>query len=178
MTPVPSGMTPIRRATADDYQMLASIGRQSFMESHGHSASPEIVADYAVDKFSETAMQQELSDAKNIYHIIYYNEEPAGYSKIIFDAVHPNIAEKNITKLERIYLLEKFINLKLGKQLLQFNIDLSRWHHQSGMWLFVWMENPRAFQFYQKAGFQIIGRHDFHLSPTHANPNHQMLLIY
>ena len=171
-------MIQIARATVDDAELLAAIARQSFFESHGHSASKEIVYAYADDKFSIDAMHQELAEPKNIYHIIYFDGQPAGYSKIIFDAAHPNIEAKNVTKLERIYLLKQFIEKKLGTQLLQFNIDLSKQHHQSGIWLFVWKENPRAFSFYQKAGFRVIGSHDFYLSPTHANPNHHMLLMY
>ena len=46
------------------------------------------------------------------------------------------------------------------------------------MWLFVWKENHRAINFYNKAGFKIFGSHDFKLSETHANPNHVMFLKY
>jgi len=171
-------MIQIAKAGIDDAEVLAGVARQSFFESHGHSASKEIVEAYANDKLSVDAMQQELAEPNNIYHLIYSDGQAAGYSKIVFNAAHPNIEAKNVTKLDRIYLLEQFIEQKLGAQLLQFNIDLSKEHGQLGMWLFVWMENPRAFKFYQKAGFKVIGRYDFHLSPTHANPNHQMLLMY
>ena len=67
---------------------------------------------------------------------------------------------------------------KLGYQLFDFNVNLSKEHNQNGMWLFVWIENKRAVSFYEKTGFKIIGSHDFFLSKTHSNPNHQMLLDY
>jgi diamine N-acetyltransferase len=171
-------MTRIIRATIDDAELLAHVARESFLQSHGHSADPETVNAYVNDKFSLSAMQKELADPKNIYAIIYSDDQPAGYSKVVFDASHPAIEAKNVTKLDRIYLLENFIHHKLGAELLQFNIGLSKNHNQAGMWLFVWKENPRAYMFYLRAGFEVIGSYDFKLSPTHANPNHHMLLMY
>ena len=171
-------MISIVKAEEKDAPLLAHIGRQSFIESHGRSATPTVIDEYVSDKFNLEVMQQELRDLNNFYFIIYHNEQPAGYSKIIFDATHPNISLPHVTKLERLYLLETFYELRLGAELTQFNIDLSKEHHQNGMWLFVWTENERALRFYKKMGFQAIGNFDFKLTDAHANPNYQMLLTY
>ena len=109
---------------------------------------------------------------------MYHDDEPAGYSKIIFNVPHYNIESSNVTKLDRIYLLEKFHGFGSGFELLNFNIELSVKNNQSGMWLFVWKENHRAVRFYEKTGFKIIGSYDFKISETHSNPNHQMFLKY
>lgn len=172
------GMISIIKAQESDAPLLALIGRQSFIESHGSSATATVIDEYVNEKFTLEVMQQELRDPDNIYHIIYHNDQPAGYSKIIFDATHPNITLPHVTKLERLYLLEAFYELRLGAELLQFNIDLSKEHPQAGMWLFVWTENERALRFYKKMGFKAIGNFDFKLTDAHANPNYQMLLTY
>jgi ribosomal protein S18 acetylase RimI-like enzyme len=86
--------------------------------------------------------------------------------------------QKNITKMERLYLLQEYYSLRLGQQLLQYNIDLSRQQGEQGMWLYVWKENERALRFYTKAGFQIIGDGWFHLTEDYANPNWKMFLQY
>ncbi|MBL7722914.1 MAG: GNAT family N-acetyltransferase [Chitinophagaceae bacterium] len=170
-------MVTIVKATTNDAALLADIGRISFIESHGHSAPAADIDAYVAAKYTPTILQQELSDPGNIYHILYHGQQAAGYSKIILHSPHPGM-QQNITKLERIYLLKEFYQLKLGYQLLQFNIDLSKKNNQAGMWLYVWKENHRAVNFYIKAGFQIIGSYDFKLSETHSNPNHRMLLLY
>ena len=123
-------------------------------------------------------IQEELMDENNIYHIIYYNGIPAGFSKIILNAPHTNIQQQNITKLDRIYLLKEYFNLKLGLQLLNFNIELSKRNHQTGIWLFTWVGNKRAVDFYHKTGFSIVGSHQFKVTDTHYNENHQMFLNY
>lgn len=167
-------MTVIVKAGSNDVELLAGIARTSFMESHGHSAGAEDIHAYINDTYSDAAFKEELQNEKNLYHIIYTDGRAAGYSKIALNASCEGI--NNITKLERFYLLKEFYGLKLGRELLGFNIELAKRNGQAGMWLYVWKENERAVHFYTRAGFRITGSHDFRLSPTHTNPNHRMLL--
>jgi ribosomal protein S18 acetylase RimI-like enzyme len=171
-------MNSIRKATADDRVILSSIGKQTFIESHGHSAAQKDIDEYVDQTYTESVFINELSDPKNIYHIIFHQQQPAGFSKIVLNDPHKDVASQNVTKLERIYLLKEFYGLNLGNELMNFNIELSRQHTQSGMWLYVWKENHRAIAFYLKSGFKIIGDGDFRLTATHSNPNHLMLLSY
>lgn len=171
-------MTSIVAARIEDYQLLSRIASISLIESHGHSADPEDMNSYVTNKYGVDAFKEELSNPKNIYHIIYHEDQPAGYSKIIYDFPYENSPVNNITKLERIYLLKEFYDLKLGLELFKFNVDLSKSRNQLGMWLFVWKENHRAFNFYKKIGFVIIGSHDFQISERHSNPNHIMWLKF
>ncbi|MBC7874032.1 MAG: GNAT family N-acetyltransferase [Ferruginibacter sp.] len=171
-------MTSIVKAGVKDAQLLSEIANLSFIESHGHSAAAEVINSFLTENYNYNALKEELEDEKNIFHILYYDGQPAGYSKIIFNAPWPGSPVKNSTKLERIYLLKKFYNLKLGLDLFQFNLELSKNNDQTGMWLNVWIENHRAIDFYKKNGFVVIGSYDFHLSETHSNPNHQLFLQF
>ena len=169
-------MFSIIKATEKDHQTIVSLGNVSVEEAHRDSCSAEILNEYLSANYNDEAIKAELRNSNNIYHIIYYNEKPAGFSKIIFNAEHANIAEKHVTMLDRIYLLSEFFNLKSGVELLKFNIELAKQHAQSGMWLFTWGGNERALRFYKKAGFEIIGSHNFQVSASHYNLNHQMFL--
>ena len=171
-------MISIIRAREQDADLLTTMGRTSFVESHGHSATIENINQYLDEKYTPEIVQKELRYDDNIYHIIYYNNLPAGYSKINFNTGHPSIISENVTKLERLYLLKPYYALKLGLALLKFNIELSQKYGQSGMWLYVWTGNDRAITFYNTALFKIIGKYDFKLTENHANPNYQMLLMY
>ena len=171
-------MTSIIKATREDAGLLADIGKITFIESHGNSASAKDIDIYVSEKYNASIFNEEVGNPANIYHIIYHDRQPAGYSKIIFNVPHPNIQMQHVTKLERLYLLKEYYGLKLGSELFIFNVDLSKQNSQAGMWLFVWKENDRAVNFYKKAGFKIVGSHDFKLTETHSNPNHQMYLEY
>lgn len=171
-------MNNIVKATLDDCKLLRKLAESTFIESHGSSASEQDIQAYIKSKYNEDVFRDELNDDRNIYHIIYYKDKAAGFSKIILNAIHPNITNNNVTKLERLYILKDYYDMKLGIELFEFNKNLSLAKKQVGMWLFVWTENERALKFYQKANFKIIGSHDFAISETHSNPNHQMLLLY
>ena len=168
----------IIRATKKDAVILVAIGKQTFIESHGRSADKIDIDSYVHEKYNEGFFKKELAEPANIYHLLYFKEKLAGYSKIIFNCRGQNIAAENIAKLERLYLLQEYHGLHLGQQLFNFNIELAKSNHQSGIWLFVWKENNQAISFYSRNGFQIIGSYDFHISATHVNPNHQMLLKF
>lgn len=171
-------MTTITRAGESDIELLTVIGRTSFIESHGSSAIAEDIDAYVNKNYTDEAFKTELNDPGKIYHIIYYDGLPAGYSEIVFNDPPQQYEQKNITKLNRLYLLKEFYDKKLGYELFVFNIELSKKNDQSGMWLYVWKENHRAVSFYKRAGFKIIGSHDFRISDKHTNPNHKMLLVY
>jgi diamine N-acetyltransferase len=171
-------MTSIVRAGEKDAALVSGIAKTTFLESHGNCAEPGDVNNYVAEKYNAHIIEQELSDPKNVYHIIYQDKTPAGYSKIIFDHPYTNSPVKRIAKMERLYLLQAFHDLKLGFELFQFNSALAKSNDQTGIWLYVWKENARAVDFYLKAGFQIMGSYDFKISETHSNPNHQMLLRF
>lgn len=173
-------MQPFRiiAANTGDTALLAEIGKQTFLESHGHSAPPADIAAYVAEKYDPETMKAELSNAENIYSIIYSGDQPAGFSKIIFNSPGAHIPFAPVAKLERIYLLNEFHRLGLGKVLLQHNLEMAIAANQKGIWLYVWVENQKAFKFYTQQGFRIVGQYDFRISVTHTNPNHQMLLSF
>lgn len=171
-------MISITKATEKDANSIVNIGKVSVAEAHRDSCPTEDMDAFLKGAYNNDAIKEELNDPANIYHLINYNDNPAGFSKIVFNDRHPNIAAENVTKLDRIYLLKEFHGLKLGLALLNFNIELSKNNNQSGIWLYTWIGNKRAIDFYLKAGFAIIGSHRFYVTPTHYNLNHQMFLDF
>lgn len=171
-------MITIVRATLNHSNLLTDLGKTTFLEAHGKSASAENIEVYVSKKFTTQAFEEELKDNNTIFYILYFNNKAVGYSKIIINSNHPNIGFENVTKLERLYVLQEFHGLKLGLELFNFNQNETLKHNQNGMWLFVWTENHKAINFYRKTGFEIIGHYDFEITPTHANPNYQMLLTF
>jgi diamine N-acetyltransferase len=168
----------IIKATESDYNSIVDIGRISVAESHRNSSSEEIMNEFLDRNYNGDVIRQELNDINNIYHIIKYDDQPVGFSKVMLDAEHSNIIAKNVAKLDRIYLLKEFHGLKLGRELLNFNLELAKKNGQSGIWLYTWIGNEKAVNFYLKAGFAIIGSHKFYVNETHYDVSHQMLLNF
>ncbi|MDN3665582.1 GNAT family N-acetyltransferase [Algibacter miyuki] len=171
-------MFKIEKATTNEAQLIAEIGRQSFLESHGHSASEDDIKNFVDKTYQEKAIAEEFKNENVQYYIISYEDKIAGFSKIEINALSPWIDEAAVTKLDRLYLLEAFHGKKLGVALFNFIIETSKQHNQKGIWLAVWVENLKAIKFYTKNEFKIVGNYDFKLSDTRSNPNHIMFKAY
>lgn len=169
-------MFSIRKATQNDARAICRLGNISVEYAHRDSCSAADMREYLDKNYSLEAIENELADSGNIYHIIDYNNIPAGYSKVVLNASHQNIEDLNVMKLDRLYLLPEFFDKKLGIELLKHNIELAKKNHQKGIWLFTWIGNARAVNFYNKVGFKIIGSHQFKVSENHSNENYQMYL--
>lgn len=171
-------MIKIVKASIEHSELIAEIGKKAFLESHGNSASAEDVNSFISKTFNKKNISKEFKNTKTKYHIIYFNDKIAGFSKIELSTSSRNINDLDITKLDRLYLLKEFYGKRLGLKLLDFNILLSKKNNQKGIWLAVWIENQRAINFYTKIGFKIVGKYNFKISETHSNPNHIMFLNY
>lgn len=165
-------------ATEKDAPTIVNIGNISVKEAHLGSCPEEILDEYLSKHYNTGTIKRELADATNIYSIITYKGQPAGFSKIVFNAPHAAVNGGNTTKLDRIYLLKEFQGAKLGYQLLQYNIQLAKNNQQSAIWLFTWVGNKKAIAFYTRAGFTTIGSHHFHVAQEYYNANHHMLLNF
>jgi diamine N-acetyltransferase len=169
-------MIRIKRAGEKDVANIVSIGNIAVFAAHRSSLPDEALQEYLSKNYNTDTITTEIKNEANIYHLIYNNDEAVGFSKICLNSKHANIAGENITKLDRIYVLPQFHGLKLGIQLLSYNITLAKENNQTGMWLFTWVGNEKAINFYTKVGFTIIGSHQFQVTAAHYNLNHHMLL--
>ena len=171
-------MIQITKASSDDSELISIIGKESFLDTHGHAASKEDMDCFVSKYYTSSAIAKEFSDALVHYHLINYKGKVVGFSKIELNNSNDNVEDISVTKLDRIYLLKEFHGLKLGSKLFDYNIKLSKNKNQKGIWLFVWIENKKAINFYTKLGFKIVGVYDYQISATHSNPNHIMYLKY
>ncbi|MBT1695511.1 GNAT family N-acetyltransferase [Fulvivirgaceae bacterium PWU4] len=168
----------IIKASIQHASVLSELGAETFYASHQHSAPANQLAAYMKKVYSLEAIEKELADPVNIYHIIMHNDTVAGFSKMELTIKHPAIEPDRISKMDQIYLLDSFHGLKLGAELLSHNIDYSKANGQNGMWLVVWVGNTTAIAFYEKFGFRIVAKDDFQLTETHLSPCYIMLLAY
>lgn len=171
-------MIQIRKATLSDATTLTEVGIQSFKSAHGHSAPKKDIEAYILQNFNEATFEQDLSKTTNHIYLISYHGVVVGYSLLIFNKKDPNIQVEHCAYLSRIYLLEAYYGVGLGKHLFDFIKTLCIENQQKGIWLNVWIENQRAINFYKKLGFEIVGKSDYQISATHSNPNHVMFLQF
>lgn len=155
-------MIRIKKAKKSDTEVLALLGRLTWAESHGHYIDDKNnLLKYLDENFSVSITKQNINNPKQLFYIIYVDDLPIGYAKLIVNAIQENIVSQNNCRLERIFILNDFIPLKVGKQLLTFVEDQAKSLKLDTMWLSVYIKNNRAIRFYEKNEFKNVGELNF-----------------
>ena len=171
-------MIQIKKAKIKDVKALSIVGKKAFFTPHKEVIPKEIMKAYLENSFSEENLVKEITNPDYQYNLIYVKGDLAGFSKIIINHENENLHDTNITKMERLYLVEDFYGLGLGKELFQHNLKLVKQQNQKGIWLYVWIKNDRALAFYKKAGFKKIASYDFPISDTETRINDVLYLEF
>lgn len=155
-------MIKIKIATIVDVEVLAMLGRLTWSESHGHYIEDKNeVLQYLNENFSITKTKQNINNPNQLFYIIYADGLPAGYAKLVLNTSNKNVVSKNSCQLERIFILNEFIPLKIGQQLLTFVEDQAKKLQLNTMWLTVYIKNKRAIRFYERNEFKNAGKLNF-----------------
>lgn len=160
-------MITTRIATESDATILALLGRITYVESHGHFiADKNDLSNYCDNAFSVTKIRQGLNNSKNIFYIVFLNDLPIGYTKLVLNVAHESVISQNNCRLEKIYILNEFIPLKIGQQLLDLMVEKAKELQLDTMWLSVYIKNNRAIRFYERNEFKNVGEINFLVNGT------------
>ncbi len=155
-------MIKIKKATKADIEVLALLGRLTWAESHGHYIEDKNdVSKYLKENFSVFKTKQNINNPKQLFYIIYVDDLPVGYAKLVVNASNQNVTSQNSCQLERIFILNDFIPLKIGQQLLTFVEEQAKKLQFDTMWLTVYIKNNRAIRFYERNEFKNAGELNF-----------------
>ncbi|RZN80961.1 MAG: GNAT family N-acetyltransferase [Winogradskyella sp.] len=158
-------MIKIKKATKAHTETLALLARTTWAESHGQYIDDKNdLLTYLNKNFSTSRIEQGINNPKLLFYIVYVNDLPVGYAKLIVNATNKYVKSQYNCQLERIFILNDFIPLKLGKQLIDFVEEKAKSLQLDAMWLTVYIKNNRAIRFYEKNEFIHVGNVNFVVS--------------
>ena len=158
-------MIKIKIAKEGDTEVLSLLARVTWSESHGvYIDDKNNLLEYLNKNFSVSKTKEEIKNPKNLFYIIYVDDLPVGYSKIVLDEKQEYITSHKICRLERIFIQNEFIPLKIGQQLLNFTEKKAKELQFDTMWLSVYIKNKRAIRFYERNEFINVGELNFVVS--------------
>ena len=155
----------IRRASAEDAEILAGIAWKSFFDAfadHPKNAPDDMKA-YMDEAFSPEALSADLTDRDAIYFVAEIGDRMVGYAKLKQNSREDCVSGKNPLELCRLYSLHEYIGKGIGKALMLKCLEFAAENEHDYMWLGVWEFNLRAQEFYRKFGFEKCGEHIFQL---------------
>lgn len=160
-------MIIVKTVKEKDTHVLALLGRTTYSESHSKFITDKAdLIKYNNSAFSIKQIQSEIKDDNNIFYIAFFDDFPVGYTKIIKNAKSKYINSTNICRLERIYVLEEFLGMKIGLKLLNSALRKAQELEFEEIWLTTYVKNFKAIDFYIKNSFCQVGSFNFLVNRT------------
>ncbi len=155
----------IRRGNPRDAETLAPLAVKIFNDTFAANPlnKPEDMRDYIAEFMSVAAFEQELADKDSVFFIAESDGEMVGYAKLKESSTEDSVADANPIELCRLYVAHEFHGAGIANELMdECFVEATAKKFQT-MWLGVWEFNFRAQRFYEKLGFQAVGKHIFQL---------------
>ncbi|BAC13203.1 transcriptional repressor of sporulation, septation and degradation [Oceanobacillus iheyensis HTE831] len=151
------------RCTLEDSRQLQYIGYKTFKETFEDQNSPENMKVYLEQAFNINQIERELSNTSSHFFFVSFNDEVAGYLKVNTGDAQTEEMDDDALEIERIYIINKFQKLGLGKYLFNKAMDIAMAQNKKKIWLGVWEKNENAISFYKRVGFTQTGAHSFYM---------------
>src|SRR6188768_662951 len=117
----------IRKALPGDAETVADIGRRTFYETWKSVNTEEDLQMYMFKSFDIKKLSEEIKNSEvNTFLLAYVDDELAGYAKLRNDRTYDKLKGKRSLEMERIYVLKKFQDQKIGKALMDESLGISK----------------------------------------------------
>jgi GNAT superfamily N-acetyltransferase len=155
-----------RAAGPEDAAAVAGLGRRSFTETFGHLYSADNLTAFLANH-SEANWRDELSDPRFAVRLGEAGGEAVAYAKLgppslPFEVKGPTI------ELRQFYVLKPWQGAGVAAELMAWVLDEARARGAEEIYLSVFVDNGRARRFYERYGFDYVGRYAFMVG-THAD---------
>ena len=151
----------IRKCTPKDAATIQQIGRQTYFETFEPYNTEENMNDYLEIAFADAKIRQEFENPYSEFYVVESDGVVVAYLKINQLDAQTEPMDSDYLEIERIYVLQEFQKLGLGKILYDKVFERAKGLGKSNIWLGVWEHNDNALAFYNKLGFERIGHHSF-----------------
>lgn len=162
-----------RDGTVEDAALMSTLGARTFTETFGHLYTPENLAAF-LENHSEANWRRELEDPRYVIRIAEADGVAAGFAKLGPPSL-PFRPEGPSAELRQLYVLKPWHGTGIAPVLMDWAIAGARAQGAAELYLSVFIDNARARRFYDRYGFEAVGRYDFMVG-THADEDIVMRL--
>jgi predicted N-acetyltransferase YhbS len=148
-----------RDATVGDGATLDRLFDTSFCEAFAHLYRPEDL-DSFLSGFAVADWEAQLRDPAYAFRIGDADGEAVGYVKL-GPMTLPIETERPALLLGQLYILKVFHGVGIAHGLMDWAMAEARRRGAEELYLTVFIDNHRARRFYDRYGFEAVGRYDF-----------------
>lgn len=154
-------MIVIKKVTVSDCKDLEKIARTTFSETFLEHNTTENLNNYLQENITFDHLKSQIENRNSLFYIAMLNVEIVGYLKINFAQAQTELQDKTALEIERIYVLKKYQNQKIGQVFIEKSISIAIKMNIKYIFLGVWEHNLNAIRFYKKNKFEIFDTHFF-----------------
>ncbi len=157
----------IRGAGREDANALALVGTATFLETYAEIVPGRDMIVHTASKHAPSVYAAWADDPSVCLWIAEtHTKAPAGYLVLIPATLPVEGPEPGDLEVLRIYVLDRYHGTGLGRALLGHAIEDA--HARKALRLVIGLhaQNKKALAFYQRHGFEVIGRRNFIVGET------------
>ncbi len=151
----------IRRGTAEDAPVLASLARDTFFDTFASTNDPADMALHLQRAYSVDQQTAELTDPRVITLLVEEGDRAVAYAQLRTGNEPACITGSKPMELWRFYVGHDWHGKGVAQALMARVVAEAAQAGAQTLWLGVWERNPRALAFYAKCGFADVGEHVF-----------------
>lgn len=155
-----------RPARIEDASALRALFADSFVETFGHLYRPSDLQEF-LDGNSQAKWNANLADPEVAIRVAEIDGELVGFVELAPKKL-PYETEAPAIELRRLYLRSSAHGRGIADQLMQWALGEASARGARELVLSVYVDNHRARRFYQRYGFEAIGKYDFMVG-SHAD---------
>ena len=155
-----------RDATAADLPAIDRVFRQSFCDTFAHLYRAEDLGLFLA-KFSPEAWAEEFHDPGYRFRLAEVGGQVVGFVKLGPSSL-PIETDARAIELRQLYVLKEHHGGGIADELAHWAIEEARRRGFEELYLTVYIDNQRARRFYDRYGFEAVGRYDFMVG-SHAD---------
>jgi diamine N-acetyltransferase len=148
-----------RDATSDDAATLDRLFDTSFWDTFAHLYKPEDL-DAFLTSFGVADWEAQLRDPAFAARIAEVDGVPVGYIKL-GPLKLPVETDGPALLLDQLYILKDYHGVGIAHALMDWGLEEAARRGARQLFLTVYVENHRARRFYDRYGFEAVGRYDF-----------------
>lgn len=148
-----------RDATPADAAALHALFNSVFCDTFAHLYEPEDLSTF-LSSFSIARWEERLRDPVFAVRIVEQDGVPVGYAKIGPMKLPVETSDSSML-LDQLYVRAEHHGSGIARQLMDWAIDEARRRAAKALYLTVFIENERAKRFYDRHGFEDVGRYAF-----------------
>lgn len=155
-----------RDARPEDAAALDRIFDRSFCDTFAHLYRPEDLEAF-LSSFGIADWEAQLSDAACAFRIAEVDGGPVAYAKVGPQKL-PVETDRPALLLDQLYVLKEHHGAGIAHGLMDWALAEAKRRGAEELYLTVFTENHRARRFYDRYGFEAVGRYDFMVG-SHAD---------